>query len=97
MSHTQTNKPCGYDDKYPEHLSRGHVWIMYDVEEGETPDTVDIMAFSEDRHNGPRCATCGYGYCHHCFDGPQVDCTGSPRESSYDDSKLTNPFLALGD
>lgn len=50
--------------------NRGHVWVK------EDDGSDDIFAFyPEDPHNGPRCAVCGYGYCHHCHEEPQEDCT----------------------
>ena len=49
---------------------RGHEWETYD------DGTINIFAYSPyDPHNGPKCKKCGYGYCHHCDDGPSVDCT----------------------
>lgn len=55
--------------------ARGHVW---QVEGGE----VDIFAYNPaDPHNGPRCVNCGYGFCHHCYEGPLEDCpaAGEPE------------------
>jgi hypothetical protein len=48
---------------------KGHVWETND--NGE----VDIFAYEAgDRHNGPRCAKCGYGFCHHCQKKPAKKC-----------------------
>lgn len=50
--------------------SRGHNWIRNDYD-GE----VDIFAYTAgEYHNGPKCSACGYGFCHHCEDGPDCDC-----------------------
>ena len=53
--------------------TRGHVWI-------KAGDKIDIFAYEEgDNHNGPRCAVCGYGFCHHCYGAmSDADCNGSP-------------------
>ena len=57
--------------------TRGHVWKLTD--EGE----IDILAYYPyDPHNGPLCIICGYGFCHHCQDEPDCDCTGA-IEGSY--------------
>jgi len=48
--------------------NRGHVW---ETVHGD----IHIFAFHPcDPHNGPRCIKCGYGFCHHCQDGPDNDC-----------------------
>lgn len=49
---------------------RGHEWQRN--EDGD----VDVFAFNPtDPHNGPRCVRCGYGFCVHCHDLPEEDCT----------------------
>jgi len=53
----------GYERK-----PRGHKWATADGE-------LDIFAYEEGEFcNGPRCTVCDYGFCHHCQDGPDVDC-----------------------
>jgi len=50
---------------------RGHRW------ETDEDGDIDIFAYNpEDPHNGPRCVKCGYGFCHHCEDGPNEECPG---------------------
>jgi hypothetical protein len=49
---------------------RGHVWKL------DSQGQVDGFGFETDGHNGPSCAVCGYGFCHHCDDGPDHDCPG---------------------
>lgn len=41
---------------------KGHVWELND------DGGINIFALSDDIHNGPRCANCGYDFCHHCTD-----------------------------
>lgn len=48
--------------------ARGHEWRRDD--DGE----VDIFGVEYGHHNGPICVKCGYGFCHHCADGPGEDC-----------------------
>jgi len=51
--------------------ARGHVWIT----DPDDPTCIDIFAYNPaDPHNGPKCTRCGYGFCHHCDEGPQQDC-----------------------
>ena len=47
---------------------RGHTWMVNG--DGE----INIFAFEHGWHNGPACVVCGYGFCHHCRSGPEVDC-----------------------
>ena len=50
--------------------SRGHIWAEYKVE-------VDIFAFENISHNGPKCVKCRYVFCHHCNEDKVPDsCTG---------------------
>lgn len=69
--------------------TRGHVWIR---EYG----TVDIFGYEspDGYHNGPRCAVCGYGFCHHCYpNGPAVDCPGAEKpEQTEDEKRLTELY-----
>lgn len=45
-------------------------------------------------HNGPKCKTCGFQFCHHCFpEGYKTKC-GVPSLNA-DDSKLSEMFVAL--
>ena len=75
-NHEEENKPAvaqsraeGANSNAELAANRGHVWETWD--NGE----VNIMAWNPaDPHNGPRCVKCGYGYCHHCQDGPDEDC-----------------------
>jgi hypothetical protein len=55
--------------KYEEH-PRGHIWKVDD--DGD----LDIFAFACGPYcNGPRCVTCGYGFCQHCTnEEAEVDC-----------------------
>lgn len=73
------NKTGGYNSRFNENKSRGHLWKLV-----EWPDyqNVDIFGYSAGTHNGPRCVKCGYCYCHHCVDGPERDCT-KPDNSDY--------------
>lgn len=49
--------------------NRGHIWELN--KEG----TVAIFAYNPyDPHNGPKCVVCGYGFCHHCQELPDIDC-----------------------
>jgi hypothetical protein len=50
--------------------SRGHIWRRNS--QGE----VDIFAFESGMHNGPLCDICGYAFCHHCHEVPEMDCLG---------------------
>jgi len=50
---------------------RGHVWIR-----NKDDGVINIFGFEEGFCNGPRCAKCGYGFCHHCHSGPTKDCPG---------------------
>ena len=51
--------------------NKGHVWMTHDDD-----DTVDIFAYTPSEYcNGPRCIHCGYGFCHHCHDEPQIECS----------------------
>lgn len=47
-----------------------HTW-----EQGED-GYINIFAFEEGYHNGPKCVVCGYSFCHHCSDGkvPVKEC-----------------------
>lgn len=54
--------------------TRGHVWQK--DEDGD----IDIFGHESDPHNGPVCVRCGYGFCHHCHELPEVDCTGDQNE-----------------
>jgi hypothetical protein len=59
-----------YNDRAYVKNSKGHEWKR--DEEGD----IEIFAYTNgDHHNGPRCVKCGYGFCHHCSDGPQEDCS----------------------
>ena len=59
-----------YNDREYCKNPRGHEW-----ERDETGD-VEIFAYSSGNyHNGPRCVKCGYGFCHHCHDEPQQECS----------------------
>ena len=56
--------------------NRGHTWKLNDYEHPEGVRSVDIFGYESGRiHNGPICTVCGYGFCHHCHDLPQQDCT----------------------
>lgn len=36
---------------------------------------IDIFALEYGYHNGPKCADCGYEFCHHCNpDGYKTEC-----------------------
>jgi hypothetical protein len=62
--------------------NRGHTWITYADNDAafEGNEAIDIFAYEQgEYHNGPRCKVCGYGFCHHCNKGPQVDCTGTKK------------------
>ncbi len=53
---------------------RGHVW----KKDGRD---LDIFAYNpSDPHNGPMCVNCGYGFCHHCHDGPDHDCPKAKKK-----------------
>ncbi len=52
--------------------NKGHKWVK---RYGE----VDIFAYEEGNHNGPRCSVCGYGFCHHCRSVPEIKCLGKPK------------------
>ena len=39
----------------------GHVW-----EKNDYNDNVNIFAYSNGYHNGPKCINCGYEFCQHC-------------------------------
>lgn len=56
--------------------ARGHIWKR-DPSDG----SVDIFAYTSDGDhcNGPQCVKCGYGFCHHCHQGPQTDCTADHK------------------
>lgn len=76
---------------------RGHVWVTRDAYDWDTEEPtvvgteVDVMAFEAgEYHNGPRCAVCGYGFCHHCNDSPQIDCPGRPMEDAREDYSDSN-------
>ena len=59
-------KPVEWDD------DMGHKWQRDDEDE------IDMFAVSSEFHNGPRCQTCGYAFCHHCQVGPATNCPGRP-------------------
>lgn len=48
--------------------TRGHVWKR------DANGEIDEFGYDDDNHNGPCCVACGYGFCHHCHSGPQIDC-----------------------
>lgn len=59
------NETRRYEDK-----TRGHIWVRDEF-------GVDVFAYNPvDPHNGPRCSLCGYGFCHHCLDVAEIECTG---------------------
>jgi len=63
--------------------NRGHRW-KYDDE------YLDILGYYPgDPHNGPICVACGYGFCHHCLDGPEIDCP------EVIDAELPEPVLHI--
>jgi len=47
---------------------KGHKW------ETDIEGNVNIFAFEHGYHNGPVCVKCGYGFCHHCKDEPEIEC-----------------------
>lgn len=53
-----------------------HVWKL--DEDGE----IDEFGYDGDRHNGPSCSRCGYGYCQHCQSGPSESCEIAPEPYS---------------
>lgn len=58
---------------------RGHVWRRNDYD-GE----VDFMAHDYDKHNGPACINCGYGYCVWCNEtGPDEECSRPALEGEF--------------
>lgn len=71
MNRPGDKQHCSYSHNkaYPD---KGHVWVE------DEWGNVDIFAYHKDEyHNGPRCALCGYGFCHHCNpEGPEVRCKG---------------------
>lgn len=55
--------------------TRGHVWAT------DEDGVLDIFAYEGgDYHNGPKCVKCGYGFCHHCKEGPAKDCSSQETE-----------------
>jgi len=63
---------------------RGHTWRKN--ERGE----IDIMAYNVGFHNGPVCEKCGYGFCHHCDEIPDEECT-VPGDPTPERTKLPVP------
>lgn len=55
---------------------RGHVWKK--EEDGD----IDIFGMSAGHHNGPVCVKCGYGFCHHCHELPQMDCPKATKRKA---------------
>ena len=61
-----------------------HRWQTY----GED---IDIFAYMVgEYHNGPRCVTCGFGFCHHCNPGGYETACGTPTIPA-DDANLVDP------
>lgn len=57
---------------------RGHHWQT--LADGD----IDIFGYEGgEYHNGPICVNCGYGYCHHCHDVPEVDCPNPTIEGEF--------------
>ena len=54
-----------------EPVKRGHTW------EREYEEVAIFAYEAGDYHNGPRCINCGYGFCHHCQEGPTESCTST--------------------
>ena len=44
--------------------AKGHTPVERDADEG---GGIDMFASSYEFHNGPRCSTCGWSTCVHCF------------------------------
>jgi hypothetical protein len=60
-------------DKKPYHGkgALGHVWKRDEYDKR----SIDIFGYEAGSyHNGPVCVNCGYGFCHHCQDGPTKPC-----------------------
>lgn len=67
--------PWPYNDAEYVKTPHGHEW-----ERDETGD-IEIFAYTNgDRCNGPKCVKCGYGFCHHCKDMPEHDCSAAEQE-----------------
>ena len=48
--------------------TKGHVWKT-------CGPNIDIFGYEAGEiHNGPVCINCGYGFCHHCEDVPEIEC-----------------------
>ena len=59
--------------RYTGKKALGHTWI-------KKGRKIDIFAYNVyDPHNGPKCSVCGYGFCHHCQDGPSIPCPGAVK------------------
>jgi hypothetical protein len=49
---------------------KGHEWRK------DAFGDIDIFAYNPSKYcNGPVCAKCGYGFCHHCDSVPDCRCT----------------------
>lgn len=59
--------------KYPN--NRGHIWKR-------SRGAIDVFAYEGGYHNGPECVNCGYGFCHHCKDGPDHDCPNAKKSKN---------------
>lgn len=71
--------------------ANGHKWRLDDG------GLVDRFALDEGYHNGPGCEVCGYSFCIHCYDEPQMPCPGfrmTGPVQGYDDSKLDMGLVA---
>lgn len=49
--------------------NKGHLWQVDEFGD------VDTFAFNHEPHNGPKCMTCGYHFCHHCKSEPEKECS----------------------
>jgi len=55
--------------------SRGHFWKRDDIIYPDGYVGADIFAYEGGQYcNGPKCETCGYGFCHHCRERPEGNC-----------------------
>lgn len=58
--------------------NKGHVWQT--DEDGD----VEIFAYNpSEYHNGPLCINCGYGFCHHCEELPEIECSAESESESH--------------
>ena len=65
-----------------------HKWIK--GSDGEN----DIFQYEAGYHNGPKCARCGFYFCHHCNpEGYDSECSPNTKPIKGDSSKI-NPAMA---